>query len=169
MPTQSPKALDRIMVSLHLKKEQGGLTREQAMSAWPVRNPSLNTHDDPEGLVVVELPRRKDWVGGALAFLFFVPESKPVQLDEVGSFVWRLCDGEHTVNEIVDAMASEYKLNRREVEVSLTEYLQKLGRRGMVGFAVPRDVAEAAGLKGTPAFPAASDEEGTTESDEPAG
>lgn len=154
MPKQEPKALDRIMVSLHLKKEQGGgLTREQAMAAWPVRNPSLKTQEDDNGLVVVHLPRRKDWVGSALSFLFFVPESKPVQLDEVGSFVWRLCDGEHTVNEIVAAMTEEYKLNRREVEVSLTEYLQKLGKRGMIGFAVPRDVAEAAGMKGVAAYP----------------
>lgn len=159
MPKQEPKTLDRIMVSLHLKKEQGGLTREQAMSAWPVRNPSLTTHEDDEGLIAVELPRRKDWVGNALGFLFFVPESKPVQLDEVGSFVWNLCDGDHTVNEIVDALAKEYKLNRREVEVSLTEYLQKLGKRGMVGFAVPREVAEAAGLRGTAAYPSPALEE----------
>lgn len=146
MPNQEPKPLDRIMISLRLKKPQGGLSREQAMAAWPVRNPSLKEHIAEDGLVSIDLPRRKDWMGGVLGFLFFVPESKPVLLDEVGSMVWKLCDGEHTVNDIAVALAKEYKLNRREIEVSLTKYLQTLGKRGMVAFAVPREVAEAAGI-----------------------
>ena len=153
MRKPEPKGLDRIMITLRLKKAQTGLTRDQAMAAWPVRNPSLVTHESEEGLIAVELPRRKDWVGGALGFLFFVPESKPVQLDEVGSFVWKRCDGEHTVNEIAVALATEYKLNRREVDVSLTQYLQSLGKRCMVAFAIPRELAEEAGLTGTEQYP----------------
>lgn len=145
---RDPKPLDRIMISLHLKKPQGGLTREQAMAAWPIRNPSLKTHESDDGLIGVELPRRKDWMGGVLGFMFSVPETKPVQLDEVGTFVWNLCDGDHTVNDIAAALAREYKLNRREVEVSLTTYLQTLGKRGMIAFAIPREVAEAAGIEG---------------------
>lgn len=157
MPKQEPKGLDRIMISLRLRKPQGGLTRQQAMAAWPVRNPALAARTDDDGLVSVDLPRRKDWVGGMLSFLFFVPDSKPVQLDEVGTFVWNLCDGEHTVNDIAAALAREYQLNRREVEVSLTQYLQTLGKRGMIAFAIAREVAEAAGLRGTVAFPEAAE------------
>jgi len=164
MRKPEPKGLDRIMISLKLKKAQSGLTRDQAMSAWPVRNPSLTVHESEDGLVAVELPRRKDWVGNALGFLFFVPDSKPVQLDEVGSFVWKLCDGEHTVNEMAVALAKEYKLNRREVDVSLTQYLQTLGKRGMIAFAIPREMAEEAGLTGNATYP----EEDLLKTDQPA-
>lgn len=148
MSAQSPKTLDRLLLSLKLKKAGPALTREQAMQAWPVRNPALKVHVADDDLVTIELPRRKDWMGGVLGFLFSVPQAKPVQLDEVGSLVWNLCDGDHTVHDIVGALVNEYKLNRREVEVSLTQYLQTLAKRGMVGFAVPREVAEAAGLTG---------------------
>ena len=148
MSAQSPKPLDRLLLSLKLKKAGPALTREQAMQAWPVRNPALKVHVADDDAVTIELPRRKDWMGGVLGFLFSVPQAKPVQLDEVGSLVWNLCDGDHTVRDIVGALVDEYKLNRREVEVSLTEYLQTLAKRGMVGFAVPREVAEAAGLTG---------------------
>lgn len=156
MPAKPANALDRILVGLKLKTPQGGLTREQAMQAWPVRNPALTAHVSDDGIVTVELPRRKDFMGGVLGFLFSVPKSKPVQLDEVGSFVWNLCDGEHTVADVTSALADEYKLNRREVELSLTDYLQTLAKRGIVAFAVPREVAEAAGMKGEhyPAQPA---------------
>lgn len=152
MPPPSPKPLDRIMVSLRLRKPQGGLTRDQAMAAWPIRNPSLKW-EAADDVVAIHLPRRQDWTGRMLGFFFMVPESRPVQLDEVGSFVWHHCDGEHTVSEIADALAREYQLNRREAEVSLTEYLQTLGKRGMVAFAVPREVAEAAGLQGQDLIP----------------
>ncbi|MBU0606797.1 MAG: PqqD family protein [Armatimonadetes bacterium] len=159
MPAQQPKTLDRILVSLKLKKDEPALTREQAMQAWPVRNPALKVHVADDDLVTIELPRRKDWMGGVLGFMFSVPEAKPVQLDEVGSLVWSLCDGENTVNDIVAALVDEYKLNRREVEVSLTQYLQTLAKRGMIGFAVPREVAEAAGLSGEEIGPTAPAEE----------
>lgn len=155
MPPQ-PKLLDRVLISLKLKKQTGGLSREQAMQAWPVRNPALKSRVSDDGLATIELPRRKDAVGSALGFLFSVPESKPVQLDEVGSFVWNLCDGDHTVSDIIAALIDEYKLNRREVEVSLNQYLQQLAQRGIIAFAVPREIAEAAGIEGTaiPAGPA---------------
>ena len=166
MPRREQKPLDRMMVSLRLKKPQGGLTRDQAMAAWPVRNPSIKWQTNEEDLVVVELPRRKDWVGGLLGFLFYVPEAKPIQLDEVGTFVWSLCDGDHTVNDLVQELCREYKLNKREVEVSLTQYLQTLGKRGLVAFAIPREVAEAAGIKGQEV--ALSEEEGPAEEEEEA-
>ena len=142
------KPLDRILISLKLKQAEGALTRDQAMRAWPVRNPALKSNVSEDGLVTIELPRRKDWMGGLLGMLFSVPASKPVQLDEIGSFVYDRCEGDHTVNDIVDAMMSEYKLNRREVEVSLTKFLQMLAQRGIIAFAVPREIAEAAGLTG---------------------
>jgi hypothetical protein len=148
MPPQAPKTLDRILISLKLKQAQGALTRDQAMRAWPVRNPALKTQVSDDGIVTIELPRRKDWMGGMLGALFQVPQSKPVQLDEIGSFVYDRCDGERTVNDLVDDMMAEYKLNRREVEVSLTKFLQMLAQRGIIAFAVPKEIAEAAGLAG---------------------
>ena len=166
MPAKPANALDRILVGLKLKTPQGGLTREQAMQAWPVRNPALTAHVSDDGIVTVELPRRKDFMGGVLGFLFSVPQSKPVQLDEVGSFVWNLCDGEHTVADITSALAEEYKLNRREVELSLTDYLQTLAKRGIIAFAVPREIAEAAGMKGEH-YPAQPAEEPAPAEDEP--
>lgn len=143
------KVVDSVGSLLKLKKKQAPqLTREQAMSAKPVRNPSLKWRENDEGEVIVILPRRKDLVGKFLGWMFFVPEARPLALDEVGAFVWEQCDGAHTVGEIVELLRKEYKLERREVEVSLTEYLKTLGKRGMVGFLVPKEIAEELGEGG---------------------
>lgn len=140
--------LNSILVRLRLRKSQPQLTRDQAMGAYPVRNPALQWRVNEEGNVLVILPRRGDIQGKALGWLFMVPESKPVELDEVGTDVWNHCDGDHTVAEIVALLAEKYKLNKREVEVSLTEYLRTLGKRGLVGFMVDQKVAEEAGVAG---------------------
>jgi hypothetical protein len=129
-----------------LKKEPPQLSREQAMLAMPVHNPSLKWKLNDEGNVVVIMPRRDDLSGKTLGWLFGVPQEKPVELDELGSSVWQRCDGDHTVAEIVTLLCREHKLSRHEVEITLTEYLRTLGKRGMVGFMVPREVAEAAGV-----------------------
>jgi len=125
-----------------LKKGRAPLSREQAFEARPVRNPRLKWRVNEAECVEVIVPRRKDAVGRILGFLFFVPDNRPVTLDEVGSRVWQLCDGEHTVAQVARALAEDYKLGRREVEVSLTEYLRTLGKRGMVGFLVPKEFLE---------------------------
>lgn len=118
------------------------LTRAQAMAARPIRNPSLPWHENEEGLVVVTLPRRKDFVGQLLAWLFMVPESRPVSLDQIGTMVWHLCDGEHSVHDIAKMLADRYKITLREAEVSLAEFLRRLGRRGMIALALPKEVAD---------------------------
>ena len=79
-----------------------------------------------------------------------LPKSRVVALDEVGSFVWERCDGQNTVNSIVNALCSKYKLTRKEAEMSLLAYFRQLGKRGIIGFAVPKkakqDIDESIGL-----------------------
>jgi len=87
---------------------------------------------------MLTVPRRADWVGRVLAFAFAVPKERRIVLDRVGADIWELCDGEHTVDGIIAALSEKYKLNRKEAEVSLTSYLRQLGRRGLIGFAVPK-------------------------------
>jgi len=118
------------------------LTRTQAMAARPIRNPTLKWHENDEGVVVVILPRRDDLWGKLLSWLFMVPESRPVSLDQVGSAVWHLCDGEHSVHDIARVLSETHKITMREAEVSLAEFLRMLGRRGMVALALPKEVAD---------------------------
>ncbi|MFO8080548.1 MAG: PqqD family protein [Armatimonadota bacterium] len=137
-----PSAVNSVLERVGLKKKPMPLSRDKAFEARPVRNPSLKWRINEEGVVEVIVPRRKDMFGRVLGFLFFVPENRPITLDEVGSAVWHLCDGEHTVDGIVRALSKDYKLQRREVEVSLTEYLRTLGKKGMVGFLVPKEAID---------------------------
>jgi hypothetical protein len=118
------------------------LSREHALQARPIRNPALEWEELDNGEVRVVLPRRRDLVGKLLSSVFYVPQSKPISLDVVGARVWKLCDGEHSVHDITEALMEEHKLHRREAEVSLTEFLRMLGKRNMVAFVVPTKFIE---------------------------
>src|SRR3990170_415344 len=104
--------------------------RRQALQARPIRNPHLTTQRDELTLVV---PRRSDWVGRLLSLVFIVPKERNIVLDAVGEDVWSLCDGEHTVEELVRQVGGKYRLNPKEAEVSLTDYLRQLGKRNLIG------------------------------------
>jgi len=137
---------NRVLVRFGIRKAQPQLTREQAMGARPVRNPAVPWKLNDDGNVVVILRRRGDLTGRVLSWIFMVPQQKSMELDEVGSTVWQHCDGERTVWEVVDMLATKYKLNKREVEISLTQYLRTLGKRGMLGFVIDEKIAKEAGV-----------------------
>ncbi len=138
------------------RKKVPKLERQQVLQAIPIRNPKLEVGRTEEGFVVLTLPLRQDWVGKLLAgyhrFIFWGKPMKPhkVELDELGSEVFDLIDGERTVDDLIKALAKKHKLARREVEVSLTEYLKTLGRRGIIAFAVPQDTQPESGEQEKP-------------------
>jgi len=123
------------------KQKAPPLRREQALSARPVRNPSLKWRVNDDGEAIIVLPRRKDVTGKFLAWMFFVPETRPLALDEVGTFVWQNCDGTSSIAELSEKLSKEYRLGRKEAELSLTEFLKMLAKRGMIGFLVPDELA----------------------------
>jgi hypothetical protein len=72
--------------------------------------------------------------------VFRVPPgaTKTFELDAIGVFVWRHCDGRHTVQQIIRKLATEYRLNLREAEVPTIKFLHTLARKGLIGFSVKK-------------------------------
>jgi len=76
-----------------------------------------------------------------------LPNKRVVALDEVGSFVWEQCDGNNTIDVIVRKIRNKYNLTRKEAETSLLMYMRQLGKRGYIGFAVPKEQVQRATAK----------------------
>ena len=110
------------------------LPRHIVFQYRPVRNGAIEWETNEEGEALLKVPRRTDRVGKLVGFWFRMPEARAVQLDEVGTYVWGLCDGTNTVEGIVKHTCRQYKMNRREVEISVTRYLQMLAERNFIGF-----------------------------------
>ncbi len=117
--------------------------RKDALAVVPVRHPIV-TWERTGSEVVLSIPLREDKIARAVKKIISyikmakkLPDSRKLGLDEVGSFVWELCDGERNVDGIVQGLVKEYKLTRREAEASVTTFLQTLAKRNLIGLMSP--------------------------------
>ena len=105
------------------------------MTLRPGRNSLLTYEKRESGETILTVPQNEK-VGRVTSdgAVLKAPTERKVELDEVGGFVWELCDGDHTVESIVQKTSRQYKMNRREAEVSVTMFLQMLHERNFIGF-----------------------------------
>jgi|LSQX01.1.fsa_nt_gb hypothetical protein len=115
------------------------IERKQALAIIPVRHP-LVKWEWVEGEVVLSIPMRTDGIARVIKSIIKatrvakeLPEYRQLSLDEVGSQVWELCDGERTIDGVVREIVHKQKLVRREAEASVTMFLQTLAKRNLIG------------------------------------
>ncbi|MBS7628053.1 PqqD family protein [Candidatus Bathyarchaeota archaeon] len=113
------------------------ITREQFLQLVPLRNPALKwkRYRSGEVYIILEGPRRpaRRGIASKLFPVASSPRTKRIILDKIGSFVWELCDGNNTIDDIITKLSEAHKLTRREAEIPLRAYLQTLAKRGFIG------------------------------------
>ncbi len=112
--------------------------REQTLRLYPVRNPAVRYETQPNGCILLIVPLRPRGLMRLLTRLFKLPREHRIELDETGSTVWSLCDGQHSVEAIVQRLVRQYKLERREAEYALFAFLNTLTRRGFIAYTKKR-------------------------------
>jgi hypothetical protein len=118
-----------------LKIQPPEMDRLGAMTLRPAHNALLTWEKRESGETVLTIPENKS-VGALtrmMAKWLSAPTERKVELDEVGGFVWELCDGSNTIEAIIAKTGKQYKMNRREAEVSVTMFLQMLHERNFIG------------------------------------
>ncbi len=124
-------------MALFNKKSSPIITRAQALSMIPVRNSQVQEKEFGDGLIRLSYPLAvKPWFGKlaeSVGLWDKRPMIKQLELDEMGSFVWSLIDGSHSVQAIADAFVSQYKVQQREAELSVTAFIKNIGQRGIIG------------------------------------
>ena len=134
---------DTITKYIPLAGRKPKIERGQALAMIPMRHP-LVTWERTENEVVLSIPLRQDRVARVVKTMIKtlkmakeLPDARKLGLDEVGSFVWELCDGRRAIDAIVQGVMREYKLTRREAEASVTMFLQTLAKRNLIGLMSP--------------------------------
>ena len=109
------------------------IDRKQALAVVPLRNPLIEWERKGKE-VVLSIPTRDDRFARLFKRLVRnLPDKREIGLDEVGSSVWELCNGERSIDSIVGSVSKIYKLTRREAEASVTMFLQTLAKRSFIG------------------------------------
>jgi hypothetical protein len=124
------------------RKKPVALERRRSLALKPLRNPNVAWDQaGREAPVVIRIPLQRRpapkflvWVASKLARQE-PPACRKLELDSVGSFVWQAANGERSVRELIWLLAAEYKLNRKDAEVALLEFLRQLSARNLMAFA----------------------------------
>ena len=114
-----------------------GLTRAAALACTPEKSGQVTeTHLEDGSLRLDYTVAVRPWFSGVLKRLGVGADGrieKKLQLDELGTQVWKLVDNRKTVREIVREFARLHQLMEKEAEVAVTRFLRELGKRGLIG------------------------------------
>jgi hypothetical protein len=112
--------------------------RKQVLRLYPIRNAVVRFEQREDGVYILIVPIQPRGIFGWFSRIFKLPREHKIELDEIGSAVWALCDGKHAVESIVQRLVQQYTLERREAELSLFAFLNTLARRGFIAYSKKR-------------------------------
>ena len=110
------------------------IDRRLSLAGVPVVNPGVRADHSRPGETVLTIPLHRG--GGWLARFQPAIMERTVRLDELGSFVCGLIDGQMTTQAIIDAFIARYRVNRREAELSCVEFLKSLARKQAISIVI---------------------------------
>ena len=125
------------MKAFRKKPRANTISRPQALASTPVKNSQIKEVRLETGEVLIEYPLAvRPWIA-AVARRLGGPQdrvqTKKLQLDTLGTSVWDLVDGNRSVRRIIKIFAETHRLENREAEISVTQFIRELGRRGLLG------------------------------------
>ena len=115
-------------------KENTVLDRRDSLEAVPVINDGANLITQDDGRILIRIP--SGGARGLVARLLPALPDRQVRLDQLGSFVLSHVDGKNTVLQIIRSFVTEFRVNRREAEQSVVEFLKSLTQRRIVSLVI---------------------------------
>ena len=114
------------------------MNRAEALAHRPVKSTHVTETRLETGEVLLEYPLAvRPLVAAVARRLGKSPEDliqiKKLQLDALGTSVWDLVDGKRSVRRVIQIFAETHRLDKKEAEVSVTQFIRELGRRGLLG------------------------------------
>jgi hypothetical protein len=110
------------------------LTYTDLRDSVPVPNRAVRAgREQQDGGQVLRIPLKRRWfMRPPLTWLLPLSRERVVALDAIGREVWQACDGQRTVEEIVEEFAARHRLSFHAARLSVLQFLQQLTRRGIV-------------------------------------
>ncbi|MGD9302581.1 MAG: PqqD family protein [Desulfobacterales bacterium] len=119
------------------KPATGRMNRLEALAHKPVKSQQITETRLETGEVVIEYPMTVRPLIAAVARRLGksqeLVQTKKLQLDALGTSVWDLVDGNRSVRGMIKIFADTHRLENREAEVSVTQFIRELGKRGLIG------------------------------------
>ncbi len=114
-----------------MKKRKQQVISQNYLENIPVRNPSLRWSADESGAVTLEIDN-KGVMNRIAQVLFRKPKVSYIHLDENGSFLWPLIDGETDLLTLGEAVEAHFGEAAHPLYERLAKYFQILESYGFI-------------------------------------
>jgi hypothetical protein len=109
---------------------------KRILTIYPVRNRVKCEEEDDK--IILIYPKDFSGVENWLHKRIGGPDVIKRPLDEVGSKIWRMCDGKHTVNDICSELDEIYHEDIEPVLDRVSKFLEILIRSNLIRFSTKR-------------------------------
>ena len=107
--------------------------KENYLDYIPKKSDKIQWKELDNGLIQIIKPRNS-LLDKAVRKLFFTPDKFVVDLDEMGSFIWKSIDGENNIYEISLLLKDEFKEKAEPLYERLIQYMNILKNNGIVDY-----------------------------------
>ncbi len=104
---------------------------ENYLERIPVRNESLNWETDENGKVTLSI-ENKGIMNRIAQICFKKPKISYIHLDEMGSFIWQLLDGEASVLSLGEKVEVQFGEDAQPLYERLAQYIRILESYGFI-------------------------------------
>ena len=111
-----------------MKKQK---TASNFLDKIPTRNPDIGYTVDEKGVITLEI-ENKGLFNRIAQKVFKKPKISYIHLDEMGSFVWPIINGEKSISEIGEAVDEHFGEKAHPLYERLAKYFQILESYGFV-------------------------------------
>ncbi len=87
---------------------------------------------DESGLIKIEVPKFSNAFGKAFCSLLKLRKMYVVKLDEIGSFIYRLCDGKMSVRQIIVESEKHFGERIEPCVARVSEFISSLEKNGLI-------------------------------------
>ncbi len=122
---------------------------ESLLDAVPTPNAAVRVERRGDALVLWVPLRQRWWTRGVCRWLLPLRTEKGYALDALGQEVWAACDGDRSLERIVEDFARRHRLRFHEARVAVLTFLRTLVERRLVALVGPAEAGAPA--RGPPA------------------
>lgn len=104
--------------------------KKRVLLAYPIRNDVKWQKEN--GVVIITFKKNFTRFERFLSKYLKGPEDIRLRLDECGTRIWELCDGNHAIKDILLMMDKEFKEKIEPVDKRVSGFLEILLKRGLI-------------------------------------
>ncbi|GAB4370150.1 MAG: PqqD family protein [Calditrichia bacterium] len=117
------------------KKDRGAIIAEW-LEYYPVRNREFEINQDQVAVIIIPHPENR-----LMDKLLPRPQQPAgrIKLDEIGTFVWEMCDGKSTIKEICTALEKKFGERVKPAEERTVVFLQQMYKEKFIQVYLPKE------------------------------